>query len=180
MKDEIWKTIKNFDWFEISNYGRVRSKDRIFTDSYNRTYYKKGQLLKLKEQKRENYIQIMVAFMYKGKYYRKIVSRLVAEAFIPNPNNLPQVNHKDEDSTNNYFENLEWCTAKYNINYGNTIKRRAKKKCEPIDIFDKNYNFIETLQSGIEVSKKYKISRGYLSMACKNNILAKGYYFKKH
>ena len=55
------------------------------------------------------------------------VHRLVAEAFIPNPDNLPMVNHKDEDKTNNFVENLEWCTNNYNINYGTARKRQADK-----------------------------------------------------
>lgn len=180
MKKEVWKTIKDYDWYEVSNYGNVRSKDRFYIDSLGRKYNKKGQDLKLKIQDNGDYKQVMVSFIYKGKMYRKIVARLVAKEFVPNPNNLPQVNHKDENSINNYFENLEWCTCKYNINYGETIKRRAKTRSRAIDIYDKNMNFIETLPSGVEVSKKYNISRGSISTACKNNISTKGYYLKKH
>lgn len=182
LQSEIWKTITDFDWFEVSNYGRVRSKDRIFINSRGRTYHKKGQLLKLEEQKgeRDNYCQIMVSFHYKGKTYRKIVARLVAKEFIPNPNNYSQVNHKDENSRNNYFENLEWCTAKYNINYGGFLKRRAKSKSIPIDVYDENHIFIETLPSGVETSKKYNISRGHISTSCKTKTKAKNYYFEKH
>jgi hypothetical protein len=182
LQKEVWKTITDFDWFEVSNYGRVRSKDRIFIDSYGRICHKKGQLLKLKKQigKKDNYCQMMVSFHYEGKMYRKIVARLVAKEFVPNPNNYPQVNHKDENSKNNYFENLEWCTAKYNINYGEYLKRRAKSKSRPIDIYDENHIFIETLSSGVEVSKKYNVSRGSISTSCKTKIKVKKYYFEKH
>lgn len=66
-----------------------------------------------------------VALTKEGKTRCFFVHRLVAEAFIPNPNNYPQVNHKDECKTNNFVDNLEWCTAKYNSNYGTGIKRNA-------------------------------------------------------
>lgn len=182
MENEIWKPIKEYDWFEVSNYGRIRSIDRTIIDAWGRTYHKKGQIMKLTTQigEKDNYPQIMVSLGYKGKTYRLIVARLVAKAFIPNPNNYPQVNHKDENSTNNYVENLEWCTQKYNINYGNYIKRRSKTRSRAIDIYDKDMNYIETLDSGVEVSKKYNISRGHISTSCKDGTLAKGYYFRKH
>ena len=60
-----------------------------------------------------------------GKTYREGVHRLVAECFVPNPNNYPVVNHKDENPLNNHADNLEWCTQKYNMNYGTCIERRV-------------------------------------------------------
>jgi hypothetical protein len=66
--------------------------------------------------------------LYKdGQYKRKYVHRLVAEAFIPNPNSLPIINHKDEDGTNNKVDNLEWCTNQYNVNYGTARERQRQK-----------------------------------------------------
>jgi len=67
-----------------------------------------------------------------GKQMNRYVHRLVAEAFVPNPNRYPQVNHLDENKENNCVSNLEWCTAKYNINYGTGLKRRGKKQERPV------------------------------------------------
>ena len=181
--NEIWKLIDDFPNYEVSTYGRVRSIDRDYVDSWGRLYHKTGQLLKLKIQSLPgvNYKQVMVCVRKDGKMYRLIVARLVAKTFIPNPDNLPQVNHKDENSLNNHVSNLEWCTCKYNINYGGTITRRAKSRCRPVDIYDKNMNYIETLPSGVETSKKYNVSRGNISSCCNGDISSvKGYCFRFH
>lgn len=179
--DEIWKTIEEYPEYEVSTFGNIRSKDREYTDTKGRIYYKKGQLLKLEIQQNDNYKQVMVHISSNRKSYRLIVARLVAKTFIPNPNNYPQVNHKDENSLNNNVENLEWCDCKYNINYGTHIERRVKSKSRAIDVYDINDNFIETLPSGIEVSKKYNISRGSISSVCNNRINSvKNYKFKFH
>ena len=66
-------------------------------------------------------------YVYLTNKKRFYVHRLVALAFIPNPQCLPIINHKDEDKTNNYVENLEWCTASYNRTYGNAVEKQAKK-----------------------------------------------------
>lgn len=153
---EIWKSIDEYPEYEVSNLGNIRSIDRDFIDSMGRHYHKKGQLIKLENQKDKiyGYNQIMVHIWSKKKEYRLIVARLVANAFIPNPNNFPQVNHKDENTSNNHVDNLEWCTCKYNINYKELVERRSKKKCCSIDVYDKNFNFLETIDSGVEASKK--------------------------
>lgn len=179
---EIWKTIDEYDWFEVSNYGNVRSKDRVIVDSRGRIYHKKGQLMKLNVQtgERDHYSQVMVSISYKNKTYRLIVARLVAKAFVDNPDNLPQVNHIDENSLNNHADNLEWCTCKYNINYGGTIKRRSIAKRRPIDVYDSMHKFIETIDSGVAASEKYNIDKSCISICCKTGKSAKGYYFQKH
>ena len=109
---EIWKDIQNYEGlYQISNQGSIRSllrsgkckrylKPYITSDGYARVILSKN-----------------------GKLKSHKIHRLVAETFIPNPDNLPQINHKDEHKLNNCVDNLEWCTAKYNINYGVRSKK---------------------------------------------------------
>ena len=110
---EIWKDIKGYEGiYQVSSHGRVRSLK-----------YSKERILKPRKDK-GGYKQVELCRDGKGKTYR--VHRLVAEAFIPNPNNLPCVNHKIDDyehRSDNRVENLEWCTVAYNNNYGNHGKR---------------------------------------------------------
>lgn len=124
---EIWKDIKGYEeLYQVSNLGRVKSLP-------NRYYRKEGKILTNKVTA-NGYCHLRLSKNGVAKNY--LVHRLVAQAFIPNPNKLPIINHKDEIKTNNIVwinddgsidyskSNLEWCDAKYNVNYGNgTIKR---------------------------------------------------------
>ena len=112
MNEEIWKPIEGYEGlYEVSNTGRVRSIDRY--DSRN--HFRRGRILKLSY---DTVGYLIVGLHSNGKKKTYLVHRLVAPAFIPNPDNLPQVNHRDEDKTNNRVENLEWCDSKYNLSYG--------------------------------------------------------------
>lgn len=116
---EEWRDIEGFgNRFQISNLGRVRSNA-----------WGKNSILK-QSITTNGYLRIHVNYKHHHKYL--LVHRLVAEAFIPNPGNLPQVNHKNEDKTDNRVENLEWCDAKYNSNYGTGRARCEKKKRKPV------------------------------------------------
>lgn len=118
MEVEIWKDIKGFvGSYQVSNLGRVRSIKRSIVYSNGRVHIVEEKILKLNPD-RKNYMRACLVDVNKKKH-NKQVHRLVAQAFIPNPNNLPQVNHLNEIHYDNNIANLEWCTAEYNLNYGN-------------------------------------------------------------
>lgn len=108
---EAWKDIKGFENYQISTNGRVWSKikKKYLKGCSNRYGYLRVCLIKNKKQ------------------VEKKIHRLVAEAFIPNPENLPEVNHKDENKENNRIENLEWCNRAYNVNYGTRNAKISKQ-----------------------------------------------------
>ena len=113
--NEVWRDVVGYEGlYQVSNLGRVRSVDRVTfstgTMREDANYHFKGKLLKQGNRNASisPYKQVVLYKDRKHKTYG--VHRLVAEAFIPNPNNLPQVNHKDENKGNDEKENLEWCT----------------------------------------------------------------------
>lgn len=124
IKKEEWKSITDWEFYEVSNYGRVRSIDKVVKSKSGSTALKKGKLRTLTLDK-DGYYGIL---LYDGKRKKRfLIHRLVAQAFLPNPLGLPQINHKDEVKTNNSVENLEWCDCSYNINYGTRNERVGKK-----------------------------------------------------
>ena len=110
--EEIWKEIDGYDGkYFISNLGRVKSFQRE----------KSGKLLALSHDN-DGYLLVGLHYAQKGIPDKKAkVHRLVAQAFVPNPNNYPEVNHKDENKENNNANNLEWCTTRYNLTYGHRL-----------------------------------------------------------
>lgn len=118
MRKEIWKPVEGFEGlYEVSNLGRVKSL------SNNKS--RKERILKPAKTK-NGYLYVGLCRNGKMKYFK--VHRLVATAFIPNPEGLPEVNHKDESKSNNCVSNLEFCDRKYNINYGSHNKRAASAR----------------------------------------------------
>ena len=113
--EEIWKDIDGYDGeYQVSNLGNVRSLN----------YMRRKETRELSKKNIKGYPYVI---LYKNtKIQRKRIHRLVAEAFIPNPNNLPEVNHKDENKANNRVDNLEWCTHQYNFQY--TYNRHPEHK----------------------------------------------------
>ena len=117
-----WRPIEGYEGlYEVSNTGRVRSVDRYD----NRNCFRKGKVLSPAKDK-NGYLKVVLNC--NGKCKTINVHRLVAQEFIPNPDNLPMVNHKDEDKSNNNVINLEWCDVKYNLSYGTARIRERDTK----------------------------------------------------
>ena len=144
MYDE-WRDVIGFEgWYQVSKTGIVRSVDRHIIDGR----LMKGTILK-QDTDKDGYKK--VSLCRSGKHYKKCVHRLVAEAFLPNYMNLPVINHIDENPGNNNVNNLEWCTAKHNVNYGNRAKKYAEKTQG-----ERHYNHKLTEQDVLNIKKEYK------------------------
>lgn len=123
----VRKPVKGYEgYYEVDQFGRVYSVDRLIPVDDNGRQYNKVLGGKQMKQGMHSKGYKIVSLTKEGKTKTVFVHRIVAEAFINNGDNLPMVNHKDEDKTNNFVENLEWCTAKYNRSYGKAIEKHAK------------------------------------------------------
>ena len=143
--NEIWKDILGYEGlYQVSNWGRVRSLDRWIKSCYGSKQFIRGKILKLCIGL-SNYL--FVSLCKNGKHTNFLVHRLVAEAFLDNPDNLPQVNHKDEDKQNNHYLNLEWCTHEYNINYGTRNEKCSKKLSKPVLQYTLDGQFVKEWKS---------------------------------
>lgn len=164
---EKWKPIKNFEGlYEISNFGRLKSLPRATTS---------GGIIKTRLTRGYETTHICK----NGKHYEVKIHRLVAQAFISNPNNLPQVNHKDENKINNRVDNLEWCNSSYNNKYGTRLERIATKIRKRISQYDTLGNFISNYSSSIEAEQKTGFSASGIRHALVNKThFAYGYIWK--
>lgn len=117
--EEIWKDIKHYEGiYQVSNKGNIMflGKKAPIRNQYGATGFRTVPSKQLKPSG-NRYLKVALYKNGVKTYYS--VHRLVAEAFLPNPEGKPQVNHIDENKLNNNVENLEWCTSRYNCNYGN-------------------------------------------------------------
>ena len=177
---EIWKDVVGYEGlYQVSNLGRVKSLSKFHCTSKNYSslgYWSKEKILKpiIGVQ---GYLYVN---LYKNNKSKSIkVHKLVAEAFILNPNNYNCINHKDENKTNNRVENLEFCSFYYNLMYGTRVQRIAKKNNKPILQFDLNGNFIKEYESITQASKELNIKIDYISSCCLGRRRkTKGYVFK--
>lgn len=151
--EEEWRIIDGFDGkFLISNRGRIMDMD----------YHNKGEKKEIKPYLIRGYPT--VTFFYKKKRYPFRVHRLVAMAFVPNPQNFPYVNHKDETRNNNNVDNLEWCTQKYNNTYGTAIQRAVTKRKKPVEQYTTDGAYIATHDSALDAALSLGYKKDYRSL----------------
>ena len=170
-ESEIWKDVVGFEGFyKVSNKGNVHSVSRKNALGKNR----EGRMLKPIYDK-DGYIRVNLC--KKGKQKTRLIHRLVLEAFVPNPNGYPEVNHRDEVKTNNHVENLEWCTREYNMNYGTTTIRVGQKLSKKVKAVNVETGEVITFNSATEAMNKgyFDASRACRGIYCTSGHLYKGY-----
>ena len=160
---EEWKDIQGYEGlYQISNYGRVKSlnykrsnKEKIMDGGTNKNGYR--NIILSKNKKKETFY----------------IHKLVAQHFISNPDNLSEINHIDENKSNNNVDNLEWCTHKYNSNYGTRNTRMSKSKGKKIRCITTN----EIFESSVEASEIYNIDQSSIIKCCRGKQKTAGKLF---
>lgn len=181
---ETWLPIVGYEGlYEVSDRGNIRSLFR----------YKK----QLKPSEGNNgYLSVELFKNKQGKRFS--IHRLVAMAFIPNPENFPQINHKDENKHNNCADNLEWCSAQYNMNFGvggktrhlkidyskpvyaENARKNAIKQSRPVEQFEKNGEFIQSFSSGKAASIATGINHSHIMECCSEKLKTAGGFVWKY
>ena len=165
---EVWKDVKNYEGlYQISNLGNVK---RVSSRKRLKPYNRKG------------YIRVALSKDNIAKHMD--IHRLVAEAFIPNPENKPEINHIDGDKSNNKVSNLEWCTRKENMNHAKNTglwkmtddMKKGLDQSKRTYQYDRNYNFIQSFKSAEEASRQLHINTGNLHSCCEGKRKTAGGY----
>lgn len=175
MIKEIWKPVVGYEGYEVSNLGRVKSLER---------YDSRGQIVHQRIMKEEicknGYRRVCLGLGSRKERKHCLIHRLVAIAFIPNPNNYPCINHINEDKTDNRVENLEWCTHQYNNTYKDRLEKSAKKHNKKVVQYDLDMNLICNYNSITEAAKINNICETSIITCLKGRYKTAGGYIWKY
>ena len=169
---EIWRDVIGYEGlYQVSSQGRVKSVYRkVFNPGLNVWRIQKERILKTVLDPK-GYVRITLS--KEGKVKQYLLHRIVAKAFIPNPNMYPQINHKDENPENNSVDNLEWCTNLYNSNYGNHCIRVSEAQSIPIIQFSLSGEFIREWPSAEEAARTLKAHAPNILRCCYGGFFSK-------
>lgn len=165
---ETWKDIKGYEGlYQISNLGDVK---RISSGKILKPYSHNG------------YIRVALSKDNTPKHMD--IHRLIAQAFIPNPENKPEINHKDGNKENNSIQNLEWCTRKENMSHAKKMglwkmtdnMKKGLDQSKRTYQYDRDYNFIQSFESADEASRQLHINAGNLHSCCEGKRKTAGGY----
>lgn len=169
-----WKPLPDYEnSYAACEDGRIKSLERIITVKKEEKifYRKQAELILCQVSDGKGYANVVLSA--KAKPFKKLVHRLIAIAFIPNPEHKPQVNHIDGNKMNNHASNLEWCTQKENSIHASEIGLLGKarllpksrkyvklnnKKLRPVNQYDENGNLITQWRSAFQIRKDLKIN----------------------
>ena len=167
---EIWKAYQDIAGIEVSTFGRVRSLDKMVWNGRG-TWLMKGRILK---QQLNHHGYLRVGITIDGKRATKLVHRLVAQTFLPNPDNLPMVNHKDCNRKNNHVENLEFCDNSYNQKYREKYGKALSQPVFAVNIYTLE---VSRFHSKNEASRKLGVKQGSISNVIKGKAKRAGNFW---
>lgn len=157
----MWKEIPGFEGlYEVSTDGLVRSMDRISPHGH----HLKGKVLK---QMTHNKGYLQVSLCKDGVVHQMLVHRLVAQVFIPNPKGLDFINHKDEDKSNNFVGNLEWCTQHYNNTYNGKMEKLAELKQKPVVQMNLDGSEVARFKSAAHAARSLNFDKARINHCCR-------------
>lgn len=171
----IWLPYPEYPFIEANQFGEVRTKDRVVTDRNGRKLHIKGRVLK-QQLNNQGYMYVHVSA--NGRRFNLLVHRIVATCFLPNPNNLPEVNHKDNNPANNAVSNLEWCTRQYNEDYKKKFGTSSTEVLgRPVFAVNLKTGKVLRFESQCEAARKLSIDQGSIARVVKGLYKYAGNYW---
>lgn len=172
-KGVVWRTYPDYPFIEVNQFGEIRTKDRYVSGRNGSKRLIKGRVLK-QQLLPSGYMQVKFHVNY--KLVSLYVHRIVATCFLPNLNNCPEVNHRDNDPTNNRWDNLEWCTPEYNIAYR---EKHGKALNHPMIAINLDNFEVLWFESQREAARQLSINAGNINSVIKGGRpkTAGGYWF---